>query len=355
MTAPKPVRLMVLGTGGMAHSHVKAFQEIEGVEVVAGVDTNAHRLSDFQKEFNIERGYATLNEALMDGGFDAVANVTPDSAHYSTTMSLLGAGKHVLCEKPLATSYDQAHEMAVTAREQGVVNMVNLTYRNIPSMQQAAHLVRTGAIGEVRHFEASYLQSWLVQPLWGHWDREDQWLWRLSSKHGSKGVLGDVGIHIIDFATHVAAEPVVEVSAKLKTFHKAQGDQIGQYILDANDSCVLGLELQNGAIGTIHASRYATGHLNDLQLRIFGTQGALDVRWTKNVSKLLSCTGDLTDPVWEEVQCPKVPTNYERFIAAIRGEATDGPGFERGAELQAVLDAAEASNAQKGVTISLVA
>ena len=66
--------------------------------------------------------------------------------------------------------------------------------------EKAAQMVRDGAIGTIRHFEASYLQSWLTQPAWGHWDREPQWLWRLSTKHGSKGVLGDVGIHILDFA-----------------------------------------------------------------------------------------------------------------------------------------------------------
>ncbi|MEO8531715.1 MAG: Gfo/Idh/MocA family oxidoreductase [Deltaproteobacteria bacterium] len=351
--AKKPIRLMVLGTGGMARSHTEAFQKIDGVTIVAGVDTNAERLAKFQADYKVEAGYLTLNEALMAGGFDAVANITPDAAHYSTTMALLNAGLNVLCEKPLATNYANAREMADTAKAKGLVHMVNLTYRNVPSMQHAAKIVRDGAIGEVRHFEASYLQSWLTQAAWGRWDVEDQWLWRLSSKHGSKGVLGDVGIHILDFATHVAGLPVTEVSAKLKTFHKAPGDQIGPYVLDANDSCLMNVELGNGAIGTVHASRFASGHLNDLQLRIFGTKGGLDVRWIKNVSTLFACTGDLTKADWTEVKTPDVPTNYERFIAALRGEKHDGPGFDRGAELQAVLDAAESSDAQKGLTQTL--
>jgi predicted dehydrogenase len=347
--AKKPIRLLVLGTGGMARSHTEAFQKIEGVTIVAGVDTNSVRLGDFQAKFGVEKGFLTLNEALMDGGFDAVANVTPDSAHYPTTMSLLQAGKHVLCEKPLATNRAHAEEMAAEAKTRGLVNMVNLTYRNVPSMQHAAKLVQEGVIGEVRHFEASYLQSWLNQSLWGAWDKEDQWLWRLSTRHGSKGVLGDVGIHILDFATHVAGLPVTEVSARLKTFHKAQNNQIGPYVLDANDSCVMSVALANGAIGTVHASRFASGHLNDLQLRLYGTKGALDVRWMNSVSTLMLCDGDLTRAAWHEVKTPSVPTNYERFIAALRGEPHDGPDFARGAELQAVLDAAEKSDAEKGL------
>jgi predicted dehydrogenase len=349
----KAIRLMVLGTGGMARSHTEAFQKIDGVTIVAGVDTNATRLAEYQAKYGVEKGYATLNEALMGGGFDAVANITPDAAHYSTTMSLLEAGKHVLCEKPLATNYDHARQMAETAKAKGLIHMVNLTYRNVPSMQHAAKLVRDGLIGEVRHFEASYLQSWLTQDAWGAWDKEDQWLWRLSSKHGSKGVLGDVGIHILDFATHVAGLPVAEVGARLKTFHKAQNDVIGPYVLDANDNCVLNIALSNGAIGTVHASRFASGHLNDLQLRIYGTKGGLDVRWVKNVSTLYACSGDLTKAEWNEVKTPAVPTNYERFIAALRGERHDGPGFERGAELQQVLDLAEQSDAKGGLSLTV--
>jgi len=353
MAKKKPIRLMVLGTGGMAHTHTEAFQKIPGVKIVAAVDTNADRLSKFQAEYDVPAGYGTLNEALMGGGFDAVANVTPDGVHYSTTMTLLNSGKHVLCEKPLATSYAHAREMADTANATGLVNMVNLTYRNVPAMQHAADMVQAGEIGEIRHFEASYLQSWLTQPAWGRWDVEDQWLWRLSSKHGSKGVLGDVGIHILDFATYVAGLPVTEVSARLKTFHKAPGDQIGPYVLDANDSCTMNIELGNGAIGSVHCSRFATGHLNDLQLRIFGTTGALDVRFINKVSSLYACTGDLTKAEWHKVRTPQVRTNYERFVAALRGEPHRGPSFERGAELQAILDAAEVSDAQKGVAITL--
>ena len=221
------VRLLILGTGGMANTHAEAFAAIPGVTLAAGVDTRPEQLAAFAARHGVAHTFASLDEALAWGEFDAATNVTPDAAHHATTLPLLAAGKHVLCEKPLATNARDAGEMAEAALRAGVVNMVNLTYRNVPALQQAALMVREGAIGPVRHFEASYLQSWLTQPAWGDWRAEPQWLWRLSTAHGSKGVLGDVGIHILDFATFIAGEEAVEVSARLATFDKAAGGRIG--------------------------------------------------------------------------------------------------------------------------------
>jgi predicted dehydrogenase len=345
----QPVRLLILGTGGMAKTHAESFAAIPGVTLVAGIDTRPEQLAAFRQAHGIPQGFASVQEALAWGQFDAVTNVTPDAAHHATTLPFLGAGKHVLCEKPLATNARDAEEMATTAAQAGVVNMVNLSYRNVPALQQAARMVREGAIGEIRHFEASYLQSWLTQPAWGHWDRESQWLWRLSTAHGSKGVLGDVGIHILDFATFIAGLEAAEVSCLLQTFDKAPGGRIGDYVLDANDSATMQLRLANGALGTVAATRFATGHLNDLRLRLYGQTGGLEVRFEKGISALRACLGgDVTSATWADVDCPPVPTIYQRFIAAIRGEGVAEPDFARGAALQRLLDRAEASAREGG-------
>lgn len=344
-----PVRLLILGTGGMAKNHAEGFSAIPGVELVAGIDTRPDGLAAFQAAHGIPHGFASVDEALTWGQFDAVTNVTPDAAHYATTLPFLAAGKHVLCEKPLATNAAHADEMATAAATAGVVNMVNLSYRNVPALQKAAQMVRVGAIGTIRHFEASYLQSWLTQPAWGHWDRESQWLWRLSTAHGSKGVLGDVGIHILDFATFIAGMEAVEVSCLLQTFDKAPGGRIGDYVLDANDSATMQLRLANGALGTVAATRFATGHLNDLRLRLYGQHGGLEVSFEKGISRLRACLGaDAETGSWHEVDCPPVPTIYQRFVAAIRGEGAAEPDFARGAALQRLLDQAEASADQDG-------
>jgi predicted dehydrogenase len=235
-----------------------------------------------------------------------------------------------------------------------VVNMVNLSYRNVAALQQAAKMVREGAIGEVRHFEASYLQSWLTQPAWGHWDKESKWLWRLSTKHGSKGVLGDVGIHILDFATFIAGQPVRDISCRLATFPKAPGDKIGEYPLDANDSATMQVVLGNGALGTVAATRFATGHLNDLRLRIYGTRGGLEVTWERNISGLRAClAADMETATWQDVEAPVLATIYERFIGAIRGECPAEPDFARGAALQKMLDRAEQSSARGGLSLKV--
>lgn len=345
----QPVRLLILGTGGMAKNHAEAFAAIPGVTLVAGIDTRAEPLAAFQKAHDIPHGFASVQDAIAWGEFDAVSNVTPDAAHYPTTLPFLAAGKHVLCEKPLATNAKDAEEMTAAAAKAGVVNMVNLSYRNVPALQKAAQMVRDGAIGTIRHFEASYLQSWLTQPAWGHWDKESQWLWRLSTKHGSKGVLGDVGIHILDFATFIAGMEAVQVSCLLQTFDKAPGGQIGDYVLDANDSATMQVRLSNGALGTVAATRFATGHLNDLRLRLYGQTGGLEVTFEKAVSHLRACLGDdIQTATWHDVDCPQVSTIYQRFVSAIRGESPAEPDFARGAALQRLLDRAEASASESG-------
>ncbi len=349
-----PVRLLIVGTGGMAKNHAEGFSAIPGVTVVGGVDTRPAQLAAFQEAHGIPHGFASIDDALRWGEFDAVTNVTPDAAHYATTLPFLSAGKHVLCEKPLATNEAAAAEMAEAAEKAGVVNMVNLSYRNVAALQHAAKMVRDGAIGTIRHFEASYLQSWLTQDAWGAWDKESQWLWRLSTAHGSKGVLGDVGIHILDYATFIAGQGVTEISCRLATFDKAPGGQIGEYVLDANDSATMQVVLDNGALGTVAATRFASGHHNDLRLRLYGDKGGLEVQFEKTVSRLFACLGDdIKTADWHEVDCPPVPTIYQRFIAAIRGEGPAEPTFARGAELQKMLDRAEQSAAQRGLSLSV--
>ena len=348
------IRLLILGTGGMAGNHAEGFARIAGVDLVAGVDTRPDQMQQFCKTHGLAHGFTSLDEALAWGQFDAVTNVTPDAAHYATTLPILAAGKHILCEKPLATRWAEADEMARAAKTAGVVNMVNLSYRNGAALQEAARLVADGAIGALRHFEASYLQSWLTQPAWGEWRTEPQWLWRLSSAHGSKGVLGDVGIHILDFATFAAGQEAVDVSARLATFDKAPGGKIDDYTLDANDSATMQIRLTGGALGVVHATRFATGHLNDLRLRLYGDAGGLEVGFENGQSRLTLCTGpDRLTATWREVSCPQTPSVYQRFIAAIRGNGAATPDFHRGAQLQRLLDRAEESAAQGGRVLAV--
>jgi predicted dehydrogenase len=334
------MKLLILGTGSMAAAHAANFSRIRGVKLVAAVETNAERREAFAREHRIPNVFPDLDAAIRWGGFDAAANVTPDAVHYPTTMKLIAAGKHVFCEKPLATSYSDANKMTLAAEKAGVINMVNLTYRASPALHKARAMVTSGKLGTVRHFEASYRQSWLVSKAWGDWQTEDRWLWRLSTAHGSKGVVGDVGVHIIDFATFAAGSDVATMAPMVRTFHKAPRDRIGKYRLDANDSFAMTAELKNGALGLIQATRFATGHLNDLDVAIYGDRGAVKIHTDGKASSLMACTGaDIETATWREVKCPKVPTTYQRFAAAVASGVNGDPSFRRAAEVQKVLDA----------------
>jgi len=343
----KTVRLAILGTGGMANFHADKFNAISNCKIVAAADVDLARATAFAEKHKIPAAFASVKDLLRNSEFDAVTIVTPDAFHAPLTLECLKAGKHVLCEKPLALNYPDARRMVAAARKTGAINMVNLSYRNWPAIQAVAAIVQRGEIGDVRHVEASYLQAWLASKIWGDWRTTPAWLWRLSSQHGSKGVLGDVGVHIVDFATFPVG-PIASVYCRLKAFDKAPGNRIGEYTLDANDSAVLNVEFQNGALGTIHTTRWCGGHANRLFLKIAGSKGTVEIDSDRTTEGYRICAGkDLDKALWRDVTVTDVPSNYQRFIKAIRTGKQDQPDFARGAEIQKVLDACLVSDAEK--------
>ena len=343
------VRLAVLGTGSMAANHARLFQADARVDVVATADVDQARAKSFAEKHGIANSFGSLDALLAWGKFDAITNVTPDAVHHPTTMKIIAAKKHVLCEKPLAENFALADEMASAAEQAALINMVNLSYRNVAALQKARQLIASGEIGEVRHVEASYRQSWLVGKHWGDWRTEPMWLWRLSEKHGSKGVLGDVGIHILDFTTFAIGMLPVSLQARVKTFHKAEGDKIGEYPLDANDSAAMQVEFENGALGVIHASRFMTGYGNVLKLGVFGTAGAIEINHGGEWTEIRICSGeDVHTQAWRRVAVDAVPTIHARFIDAVVSGVNGDPSFRRGATLQAMLDLCFSAEAGRG-------
>ena len=335
----KTVRLAILGSGRMAGYHAERFQEVPGCQIMAAMDVDQARAEAFCKKYGIPAAYTSLDDVLARTDIDAISNVTPDAFHAPLSIKCLQAGKHVLCEKPLALNYPDARRMVAVARKTGLINMVNLSYRDWPCIQAVAALVQRGALGEMRHVEASYLQSWLPSKIWGDWRTTPTWLWRLSSLHGSKGALGDVGVHIIDFATYPVGD-ISSVYCRLKAFRKAPRDRVGEYVLDANDSAVLSIEFKNGALGTIHTTRWAGGHINRLYLKISGTKGSVEIDSERTTEGYRISVGkDLDSGVWKDVTTPPVPNNYLRFVRSILTGKQDQPDFARGAGIQKVLDA----------------
>jgi predicted dehydrogenase len=338
------LNVAIVGTGGMANMHAQNFQKIEGVTVTCACDIDEKRVGEFAAKHGIGSTYTDYGKMLAEGDFSAISVVTPDSTHARLSLQAVAAGKHVLCEKPLATNADDADQMAEAALKAGVINMVNFSYRNSSAWQRARQMVMDGDLGTVYHFQAHYLQSWLTSTDWGDWKTSPGWLWRLSKAHGSHGALGDVGVHILDFATGPVGH-AENVFCLLKTFDKAPDGRIGDYQLDANDSALVTLECANGAVGTLAITRLATGHQNSLALSIHGDRAALRLDLDKSYQMLEICrlAPDGTTQPWESVYCGKTPNIYQRFVDSIRSGKQDQPDFARGAEVQHLLDACHRS------------
>ena len=340
----KKIRIGIVGTGGMANGHADAFKAIPGVTLAACLDVVPGRGEAFAAKHGIAKVATDLDGLLAD--VDAVSVVTPDRFHADPSLKILAAGRHLLCEKPLAVTLDEARAVARAAAKagrKGVKHMVNFSYRRSAAMQKAITLMEQGKLGALRHVHSMYLQCWLAQPVWGHWT-EEAWLWRIQQAAGSAGVLGDVGCHILDLTTAVAGE-VEAVRCTLATFPKftKQGEAVTTYkgkVLDANDSAVIELCFKGGALGVVHTTRWATGHANHLRCEVHGTDGAMQFDLDAGYDVLNTCLGkDAVKNTWKATTLKPTPSNYQRFITAIKTGVNPQSDVFRGAQVQAYLDA----------------
>ncbi|MFD3310431.1 Gfo/Idh/MocA family protein [Streptomyces sp. NPDC058694] len=214
---------------------------------------------------------------------DVVDICTPGDSHAEIAVAALAAGKHVLCEKPLANTVEEAEAMAEAARaaaERGQVAMVGFNYRRVPATSLARQMVAEGRLGTLRHVRVTYLQDWLV-------DREFPLTWRLRKESAGSGALGDLGAHIVDLAQYLAGEPVVGVSALTETFVRerpllsgassglsaAGGGELGAVTVD--DAALFTGRFASGALASFEATRFATGRKNSLRIELNGENGSL--------------------------------------------------------------------------------
>ncbi|MGV9453464.1 Gfo/Idh/MocA family protein [Streptomyces sp. NPDC003635] len=213
---------------------------------------------------------------------DLVDICTPGDSHAEIAIAALAAGKHVLCEKPLANSVEEAEAMVRAAEEgyqRGQLAMVGFNYRRVPATALARRMVAEGRLGRLRHVRVTYLQDWLV-------DTEFPLTWRLRKEHAGSGSLGDLGAHIVDLAQYVAGEQLSGVSALTETFVRqrplagaAQGltaaatGGTGEVTVD--DAALFTARFPSGALASFEATRYATGRKNALRLELNGERGSL--------------------------------------------------------------------------------
>ena len=334
------IKIGIVGTGGMGNHHASQFTKMKGVKVVACCDVSEQRRKAFAEKWKVPAVYADYHEMLEKEELDGVANVTPDAMHAPISIAVIEKDIPILCEKPMATSYNEAKQMLEAATKHKVINMINFSYRSSSGLQAAVRVVRQGKIGNVKHVESSYMQSWLVSRTWGDWHKTEGWLWRLSTKHGSLGTLGDIGVHIYDLTSLLCGD-FAQIYCKLKSFDKGVPEnRIGEYVLDANDSFVSTVIFKNGALGTITGSRWAVGQTNSLRACVYGDKGAVVINLDKAYNEYRICAGrrNIDKPTWKTVKCPSTMNNFERFIKAIKTGRNDPSDFANGAKIQAYLD-----------------
>ena len=273
---------------GKAHSHayrdVAMFFETETVpvmKVICGRTENA--VSEAARKFGWE-AYETSWEKLVQGEEIGLVDInTPNSTHREITVAAAKAGKHILCEKPLAVSLAEAEEMLKAAQEAGVKHMVCFNYRKVPAVGLAKKLIEEGSLGKIYHFRAQYLQDWITDP-------EFPLIWRLKKEEAGTGAHGDINSHIIDLArylvgdfakvvgmqeTFIKKRPEPEVSEKLTTGLAAESrrEKLGEVTVD--DATLFLARFENGALGCFEGTRLANGRRNGLRFEINGSKGSL--------------------------------------------------------------------------------
>jgi predicted dehydrogenase len=308
---------------------------------------------------------------------------TPGDTHAEIAVAALEAGKHVLCEKPLANSVAEAETMvaaADAAAERGVRAMVGFTYRRVPAIALARQLVEQGRIGQVRHVRAQYLQDWIADP-------EAPMSWRLDKQKAGSGALGDIGAHVVDLAQYVTGESLTGVSGLLETFvHErpeaassgslsgvADTSRMGKVTVD--DAAVFLGRLSGGGLASFEATRFAWGRKNAIRLEVNGSKGSVAFDFEDmNLLHFYDASDEPTTAGFRRIVVtePEHPygghwwppghgLGYEHAfthqVVDLIGDLAAGrqptPSFRDGLGVQRVLDAVERSAAGGGGWVSL--
>ena len=205
-------------------------------------------------------------EAARPDGIEAVSIVTPNHMHAPAIRAFLGAGIHVICDKPLTTTLDEARDLAAQVRRSGLVFVLTHNYTGYPLVRQARAMVRSGALGDVRLVQVEYAQDWLAESTEDAGNKQAEWRTD-PARSGAGGCIGDIGTHAFNLADFVTGLDLVELCADLTTF--VPGRRL-------DDNAQVMLRYAGGARGVLWASQVASGNENEIRLRVYGTRGGLE-------------------------------------------------------------------------------
>ncbi|WP_154795038.1 Gfo/Idh/MocA family protein [Occultella kanbiaonis] len=289
MTASPPLNVAMIGYAFMGAAHSQAWRNAPRFfdlpltpvqQVICG--RNPEALAAAAAKLDWRHTETDWQAAITRDDVDLVDVCTPGDTHAEIAIAALEAGKHVLCEKPLANTVAEAEQMAAAAeaaRANGVLAMVGFTYRRVPAVQFARQLIAEGRLGTIRQVRAQYLQDWIA-------DASAPLSWRLDKTRAGSGALGDIGAHITDLIQFVTGQAITGVVGLTETFVKERpvatefaglsgtgGAELGPVTVD--DASIWLARLAGGAIGTFEATRFAWGRKNGLRFEINGSAGSL--------------------------------------------------------------------------------
>ncbi|WP_372488403.1 MULTISPECIES: Gfo/Idh/MocA family protein [Micromonospora] len=282
----------MVGYAFMGAAHSQAWRTVNRVfdlpararmALICGRDTA--KVADAADTLGWDAYTTDWRDLINRDDIDVVDICTPGDSHAEIALAALAAGKHVLCEKPLANSVEEARAMtaaADVARASGVRSMCGFNYRRVPAVTMMRQLVADGRLGVIRHVRATYLQDWIVDP-------QFPLVWRLQKDRAGSGALGDIGAHIIDLTQFVTGQRISGVSAVTETFVKERplpaessglaasvdGHTAPTGTVTVDDAAVFVARLDGGALATYEASRFATGRKNALRVEINGSLGSV--------------------------------------------------------------------------------
>jgi predicted dehydrogenase len=303
MTTAKPLRVGMVGYAFMGAAHSQAWRTAPRFfdlplqpQLTAVAGRNASGVRAAADKLGWESAETDWRRLIERDDIDLIDICTPGNTHAEIAAAALEAGKHVLCEKPLANSVEEAERMTVVAEaaaKRGVFAMCGFSYRRTPALALAKRMVDEGRLGTIRHVRAQYLQDWLS-------DENAPMTWRLDKSKSGSGSLGDIGAHSIDAAQWITGQQVTGVSALLETFvperplagdlvglggHGDAGQDAPRGAVTVDDAAIFSARFEDtrfdggaaagGAVGVFEATRYALGRKNAMRLELNGTKASL--------------------------------------------------------------------------------
>jgi len=268
----------MLGYAFMGKAHTNAYKKLPYLmyppaaipRLAAICGRSEDKVAEAARRYGYESYYTDWREMLADERVDIFDNGGPNYMHAEPCIAAAKAGKHVLCEKPLARNAKEAEGMLEAVNQAGVKHMVGFNYRFVPAIRQARELIESGTMGRIYHYRAAYLQEWIMP----HYNVPR--IWRVDRELAGSGALGDLGAHIIDLGRFLVGE-MESVSAMTRTFieERPLPDGSGSGKVDVDDAFVSAVQFENGAIGTLEATRFAAGRKNHQVLEINCEKGSM--------------------------------------------------------------------------------